>query len=934
MNVQPIVVEVHPADLLEIEAQVSVISPDQVIFLEGLNAEAVEAANRSEAWAVTQEDIEVEPGLYSSFHHAVKSAASSVAANDSQTASAASESSSAASAEQSRISQESSTESAEDSAASAAEAKASENSARVSERAAEGYSETAQESMVEAANSEAAAHQSEQNSKASEQASAGSATEAAQSQEAAKQSEVASAQSSSASAESAAQSLESQNAAANSQSAAAESEQNSQASETAAAHSADSAAQSESASDQHRIAAATSAAESAESQAAAKDSETESASSQSASAESELSAASSASQALQSEQSAAVSESLARLWAQEEKDVPVEASEYSAYHWSKVAEQFAGTLTNGMYFAGSWDLIDGLPPEPETGAVPWYRIVSTEVSQDTMYSLDLETIASEATPGDQIFWDPESSEWVLIDSTDKVWSVNGKIGDVDLDAEDVGADTSAEVDAKIHALDTGVTSVNGESGEVVLEAGDVGADTSSEVDAKIAAIPEAPVASVNSKTGAVVLDAEDVGAATPESVDAAVEPLEKSTTVDEKIHQSLIDSALPDPDFHMPLIADTNIYQGFGFSEFTRDSIATYTNKSGVLTRAEKNEPRFEHEGILIEGGSTNLVPYSYENFRTPLDVIFVGESTKTLLEETAKIYELPSDLLVPFTGSNGRQAIEPSTRYSGTIFIDLDEVEIGSGTLRFQFAFATNWSNQYVLYELSTGEIRYTCEAASAKILPNNILRLTITTTSNPVTDPDGGSLDIYAGERFEDFPGSQVLTEGDRVGLFSWQLEQLPFASSYIPTGGEPVTRAAEVLSLSVNPLGFTEYTLAAKFTTKGIQSENVRFFDFRGTASNFHWLLWDGETASHRYGGSSDASSFEETDLSEMSLIISGTSVYIDGMLRVEGDSFTPMSGFLSANIGGDTVTGNRPLNGHVRDFKIWHQALTDTQIAAIG
>ncbi len=439
MNVQPIVVEVHPADLLEIEAQVSVISPDQVIYLEGLNAEAVEAANRSEAWAVTQEDIEVEPGLYSSFHHAVKSAASSVAANDSQTASATSESAASASAEQSRISQESSKDSAEDSAASAAEAKASEDAARVSERAAEGYSETAQESMVESANSEAAAHQSEQNSKASEQASAGSATEAAQSQEAAKQSEVASAQSSSASAESAAQSLESQNAAANSQSAAAESEQNSQASETAAAQSANSASQSESASDQHRIAAATSAAESAESQAAAKDSETESASSQSASAESELSAASSASQALQSEQSAAVSESLARLWAQEEKDVPVEASEYSAYHWSKVAEQFAGTLTNGMYFAGSWDLIDGLPPEPETGAVPWYRIVSTEVSQDTMYSLDLETIASEATPGDQIFWDPESLEWVLIDSTDKVWSVNGKIGDVDLDAEDVGA---------------------------------------------------------------------------------------------------------------------------------------------------------------------------------------------------------------------------------------------------------------------------------------------------------------------------------------------------------------------------------------------------------------------------------------------------------------------------------------------------------------
>ncbi|MEC6208199.1 hypothetical protein [Escherichia coli] len=39
---------------------------------------------------------------------------------------------------------------------------------------------------------------------------------------------------------------------------------------------------------------------------------------------------------------------------------------------------------------------------------------------------------------------------------------------------------------------------------------------------------------------------------------------------------------------------------------FKRASGATYINKSGVLTVAEVDEPRFEREGLLIEGQRTN----------------------------------------------------------------------------------------------------------------------------------------------------------------------------------------------------------------------------------------------------------------------------------------------------------------------------------------
>jgi hypothetical protein len=59
--------------------------------------------------------------------------------------------------------------------------------------------------------------------------------------------------------------------------------------------------------------------------------------------------------------------------------------------------------------------------------------------------------------------------------------------------------------------ESGVSSVNGKTGDVVLNAASVGATTNAQVDTKIAAI-NFPVKTVNSKAGDVVLDAESVGA--------------------------------------------------------------------------------------------------------------------------------------------------------------------------------------------------------------------------------------------------------------------------------------------------------------------------------------------------------------------------------------------------------------------------------------
>ena len=235
---------------------------------------------------------------------------------------------------------------------------------------------------------------------------------------------------------------DSEEAAASSATAAASSESNASDSEAAAKFSEDAAASSESSASGSATAASSSAS-------AAASSETNAAASESAAAASETNAASSEANASDSESAALASEEKAQKWAEEEQNVPVEENEFSAFHWAKVAEQFAGSLTNGMYFAGRWDMADGLPEEPEEGLVPWYRIITTEVESTTHLAAQDPVwlaLVDDSNPGDQLCWDPIALEWFLIDCTDEVWTVNGKKSDVTLTASDVGAAPEADVE--------------------------------------------------------------------------------------------------------------------------------------------------------------------------------------------------------------------------------------------------------------------------------------------------------------------------------------------------------------------------------------------------------------------------------------------------------------------------------------------------------
>lgn len=110
----------------------------------------------------------------------------------------------------------------------------------------------------------------------------------------------------------------------------------------------------------------------------------------------------------------------AQAWASNPVGVPVEANLYSARHY---AQEAANAATGSMRFKGTWDAsVGSYPDAPATG--DFYRIsVAGTIS------------GRELNPGDQIFFD--GAGWDHIDNTDRVMSVNGQTGNVQLTSEQI-----------------------------------------------------------------------------------------------------------------------------------------------------------------------------------------------------------------------------------------------------------------------------------------------------------------------------------------------------------------------------------------------------------------------------------------------------------------------------------------------------------------
>ncbi|HAK9483718.1 TPA: phage tail protein [Escherichia coli] len=388
---------------------------------------------------------------------------------------------------------------------------------------------------------------------------------------------------------------------------------------------------------------------------------------------------------------------------------------------------------------------------------------------------------------------------------------------------------------------------------------------------------------------------------------------------------------------------------------FSRASTATYINKSGVLTVAGINEPRFEREGLLIEGARTNLLINSTDpskwNRSTSLDVTETGTDSfgfnygrfvvQDSIVGTSKAHTIIG--LYSSAGGVDTSGDEKHVTISCRVKSEVDNIAVR------------------ILFEHYDGEVRTSIGAATLNLTTRIISKTgqTSRVTARSVKDDATGWIFFEAtlkADTTENTVGGfvqyspdtgQMVTSGDYLDVTTPQIEAGTGASSFIVTGTAPATRASDMVTVPIkNNLYNLPFTVLCEVHKNWYKTPNAapRVFNISGHQTGAGIEMGFGSSGG--YDGfpycnisGSDRRINENAGLEKM---VVGMRVKADQLTcaisngRISSEiktTWTYIQSSATIRIGGQTTTGQRHLFGHIRNFRVWHKALTDAQLSEI-
>ena len=388
---------------------------------------------------------------------------------------------------------------------------------------------------------------------------------------------------------------------------------------------------------------------------------------------------------------------------------------------------------------------------------------------------------------------------------------------------------------------------------------------------------------------------------------------------------------------------------------FSRASTATYINKSGVLTVAGINEPRFEREGLLIEGTRTNLLINSTDpskwNKSTSLDVTETGTDSfgfnygrfvvQDSIVGTSKAHTIIG--LYSSAGGVDTSGDEKHVTISCRVKSEVDNIAVR------------------ILFEHYDGEVRTSIGAANLNLTTRIISKTgqTSRVTARSVKDDATGWIFFEAtlkADTTENTVGGfvqyspdtgQMVASGDCLDVTTPQIEAGAGASSFIVTGSAPATRASDMVTVPIkNNLYNLPFTVLCEVHKNWYKTPNAapRVFDTGGHQTGAAIVMGFGSSGGYDgfpycdIGGSNRRIN-ENAGLEKMLIGMRvkserSTCVVSNGKLSSETKTtWTYIQSSATIRIGGQTTTGQRHLFGHVRNFRVWHKALTDAQLSEI-
>ncbi|MGU5529406.1 phage head spike fiber domain-containing protein [Aeromonas caviae] len=374
-------------------------------------------------------------------------------------------------------------------------------------------------------------------------------------------------------------------------------------------------------------------------------------------------------------------------------------------------------------------------------------------------------------------------------------------------------------------------------------------------------------------------------------------------------------SALPLPDVWAPLSDSLRMITGYGrevkvgddvvarMVNFSRNSTATYIGKDGQLKTAAANEPRFEKEGLLLEGQSTNLIARS-----EGISMSNPGGSSTVVQNNIADF--LPGFLCVRVTFNN------PTASNGDHIRVN-PSVQAGK---TYTWSIVTDSPDRRVfVYTPGPGVIQNS--VFSVTKISERLWRQANTFTLSSAFVPGTDYFDVRI------TAGSTVA--GTVVNAGAIQLEELPFASSYIPTNGAAVTRAADQAWLPTAGNRFIGGLYAAAFEfdllgrIAGASFSRLVDFDNSGGSDRQHISIAENGQLQCVMGPSQTAASVTGKLAGRAAMRMSNfaLNVMMDG---VAGSSVTASGGGASANnriVLMNSNMFNLPSYGHIRNMRVW-------------
>ncbi|EHM1380477.1 TPA: prophage tail fiber N-terminal domain-containing protein [Escherichia coli] len=386
---------------------------------------------------------------------------------------------------------------------------------------------------------------------------------------------------------------------------------------------------------------------------------------------------------------------------------------------------------------------------------------------------------------------------------------------------------------------------------------------------------------------------------------------------------------------------------------FSRASTATYINKSGELKTAEINEPRFEKEGLLIEGQRTNYMlnsatPASWGKSAN-MNVAEVGTDSfgftygKFVCNESLIGQSTTLNMAVVSTSgavdvSGDNKCVTTSCRFKTDLELLLRiRFEAFDGSVSSNLGYAIVNTRSLLVEITGVAADRLTARVNKDEATGWIFAEATIQ-----------ASKETYITSAIQYAPKKGgVVESGDYIYLATPQVEDGSCVSSFIISGTTAATRASDMVTVPIkNNLYNLPFTVLCEVHKNWYKTPNAapRVFETSGNQTGAAIILGFSRATDHDgfpycdIGGSNRRIN-ENAGLKKMLIGMRvkserSTCVVSNGKLSSETKTtWEYIRSTATIRIGGQTTAGLRHLFGHVRNFRLWHKELTDAQLGEV-